>query len=123
MGFRQGIQGKEVISTDCTHRHRQLRLGGYRTTAMDRYAHGEPGFAGGTSNLQNVARSNSHLNRPLNFAPVRQESVETSDCGLPGHLTGNLFGRSLRNMAPPTVGGASEVSIEKFLSPLVPFYS
>jgi hypothetical protein len=44
-------------------------------------------------------------------------------CMPPGHLTGNLFGRSLRNMAPPTEGGAREVPIENFLSPLVPFYS
>ena len=44
-------------------------------------------------------------------------------CGPPGDLTEKILGRSLRNMAPPAEGGTKEVSIEQFLSPLVPFCS
>jgi hypothetical protein len=77
----------------------------------------------GSPNTRTVTRYFSHLVRSLNLAPPMQEVIDMPYCGLPGHLTGNLFGRSLRNMAPPTEGGPKEVPIEKFLAPLVPFCS
>jgi hypothetical protein len=107
----------------CAFQSRYLREGGNCNRSNGLHCVLQTSSGGGSPNTEIVARHYSYLIRPLNLAPARRVGIERPGRVLPGHLTGNIFGRSLPNMASPSEGGAREVPNKEFPSRLVPFCS